>query len=289
MFFPRREAPLDLVAERLHGLRLSLNAPVVATTELPPGPARAAIAVHEEADGRPNVTVGVRSLRSGELVLYSYDGDLREESSVAVGTDAALSFAEGMGFLFDDDELLDPSPAARARALGLWNELMDADPADLGDAAAGPAGPGVAAGDDAGLDLRDAVELEDILDEAADGSEDELLLDDALDLADPEPTPPPRPRPLPAAEPLRLSKFRTPPPDVRQLAPEPGPVRTSRPAARPDAPARAPQAAQGSAPRGAAGLRKAALGRLKLIKRRKGGGSAEGERPNWILKLLSSF
>jgi hypothetical protein len=125
VYFPLRSESLDLSAERLHGLRLSLNTPVLSIEELPVGPARAAIVIHEEIDGRPSLTVGVRSLRSGVGVLFSLEGDLREHSSLAVGIDAVLSFGESMGFLFDEDELeTDFTEEARSRALGLWLELM---------------------------------------------------------------------------------------------------------------------------------------------------------------------
>jgi hypothetical protein len=102
MFSPRKK-PLLLVADRLLALRLSLNTPVVATADLPAGPARAAIVVHGEA-GRTCFTVAVRSLRNGDSVLYELEGeDPNDASGIAVALDAALSFAESMGFLFDDD------------------------------------------------------------------------------------------------------------------------------------------------------------------------------------------
>ncbi|GAG41554.1 unnamed protein product, partial [marine sediment metagenome] len=125
MYFALRRELLDLSADRLCGLRLSLNTPVASIAELPAGPARAAVAIHEEIDGRPNITVGVRSLRSQAAVIFSLEGDLNEHSSLAVGIDAALSFGENMGFLFDEDEF-DSGPAeeVRPRALGLWQDLM---------------------------------------------------------------------------------------------------------------------------------------------------------------------
>lgn len=132
MFFPR-SAPLHLTRDQVRGLRLSLNTPVVATEELPIGPARAAILVHEDASG-PQVTIGIRSLRASQVALYAFEGDLREESSFAVAVDAALSFAESMGFLFDEDELGAGGAAARARCQGLWRDL-------LGESAAVPAAP----------------------------------------------------------------------------------------------------------------------------------------------------
>jgi len=123
VFFPRT-VTLELAELHLRGMRISLNTPVVSTEELAVGPARAGLLVHLEPDGRPNVTIGIRSLRSGEVVLYSFEGDLREHSSLDVGIDAGLSFAESMGFLFDEDELGDGDADAIRRCMGLWNELM---------------------------------------------------------------------------------------------------------------------------------------------------------------------
>jgi hypothetical protein len=286
MFFLRREEPLGLAEDRLMGLRLSLNAPVVSTADLPVGPARAAIAVHEEPDGRPNVTVAVRSIKSGELVLYSYDGDLREESSVAVGADAALSFAEGMGFLFDEDELAAADSQARARAFGLCRDLMGIE-----SVTSPPSRSGRIAEDDVAfdfgpaLDLGAAFELDEPLEEAEfplDPDERcELELTDPVDLDEPlSVSPAPASAASVPSEPPRLTKFRHPAPSLRE------PSRVGAPASdavrpREGADARAGAAATGTA----AGRRRAALGKLRLIKRKRGSGDGQ----SWILKLLSSF
>jgi hypothetical protein len=134
VFFPRTER-LDLTAERIHALRISLNAPVIGLAGIPTGPARASILVHDEADGRPQVTIGIRSLRSGDVVVFSFEGEFGGDLPLEVGIDAALSFAESMGFLFDDDEVQGRDAGARERARGLWVELMGAPPAG----ASGPA------------------------------------------------------------------------------------------------------------------------------------------------------
>jgi hypothetical protein len=291
MYFPRRTAPLHLTAERLGGLRLSLNTPVIATEELPVGPARAAIAVHEEPDGRPNLTVGVHSLKSGAVVLYSYDGDLRQDSSLAVGLDAALSFAESMGFLFDDDEVGEQAgDAARERAYGLWCELMSAAPSAAGSAAAAAKA----------LDLEDVFELSGAEIGAASPNGDEILvLDDALEIepppeADaPAPAPaaprraaPPAPaKPAQAAPPRAATKSAqaappTPPrePVLTKFRPRTG---RSGAAAPPDTPP-----AQAAEPAGGRSRRKAALGRLRLVKRKRG---PQGARESWIQRLFTSF
>ena len=54
--------------------------------------------------------------------------DLREAASFAVALDAALSFAESMGFLFDEDELGDGgAPGTKMRCLGLWRDFLGED------------------------------------------------------------------------------------------------------------------------------------------------------------------
>ena len=123
MFNPRQR-PLLLVADRLLGLRLSLNTPVVATAELPSGPARAAIVVYAEA-GTRRFAVAVRALRNGTSVVYELEGeDLNEASGWAVALDAAHSFGESMGFLFDDEQLTDRSPGALRQALARVREII---------------------------------------------------------------------------------------------------------------------------------------------------------------------
>ncbi len=122
MFFLRRTQPLALGAGQLCGLRLSLNTPVVATSDLPVGPARAAILVHRDRKRRLALTVGVRSLGCGSVALYGLEGRLDPEAT-GEGIDAALAFAEGMGFLFDD-ELIDETEASREKALARWHDAI---------------------------------------------------------------------------------------------------------------------------------------------------------------------
>jgi hypothetical protein len=156
MFNPRQR-PLLLVADRLLGLRLSLNTPVVATAELPAGPARAAIVMYSEG-GKRRFAVAVRALRSGTSVVYELEGeDLNEDTGWAVALDAALSFGESMGFLFDDEELPERSPGALRQALAGVREII--------------APPGPAEEDRADPELA--------LEEPAE--ETEILLDDAVE------------------------------------------------------------------------------------------------------------
>jgi len=123
MFFPRSR-PLALEESDLHGLRLSLNTPVLSIQELPPGPATAGIAIHMEENGQRALTIAVRAVRGGEVVLFTLDEDLSDDGAVLGAIDGALSFAEAMGFLFDEDELETTSPAQRRGALARWHELV---------------------------------------------------------------------------------------------------------------------------------------------------------------------
>jgi hypothetical protein len=87
---------------RLRALRLSLNTPVVAIDALPVGPASAGIAVHEGPRGHA-LCLAIRSVRSGQLALFAPEDANGAGEAPFLRIDAALSFAEGMGFLFDDD------------------------------------------------------------------------------------------------------------------------------------------------------------------------------------------
>jgi hypothetical protein len=62
MYFLPRTRPLELTAKSVRVLRPSLNTPVVATADLPVGPACAAILVHVEHGHGLQISVGVRSL-----------------------------------------------------------------------------------------------------------------------------------------------------------------------------------------------------------------------------------
>jgi hypothetical protein len=131
VFFPRT-TPLSVAPAQVQGLRLSLNTPVVATEELPIGPARAAILVHADPELGPTVTIGIRSLRADRTALYGLEGDPAEGAGLEVAIDAALSFAESMGFLFDEDEIADGSAQAKTRCVGLWRELLGDESGEVG-------------------------------------------------------------------------------------------------------------------------------------------------------------
>jgi hypothetical protein len=125
MFLPR-ETPLELGPEHLLGLRMSLNTPVVSTEEVPTGPARAALAVHRDPGGVPTITLAVRPVQASHAVFYGLEEDLRDEARLAMGVDAALSFGESLGFLFDDDELAGGG-TAQAGVFALWSSIVGDD------------------------------------------------------------------------------------------------------------------------------------------------------------------
>jgi hypothetical protein len=271
MFFLRRSRPLALGPGQLRGLRLSLNSPVVASSDLPVGPARAAILVHQEPRRGLALTVGVRSLGCGSVALYGLEGAI-EPDAEGEGIDAALAFAEGMGFLFDDD-VVDGSAASRAKALERWQDAIgegdgSAPPVE---AAAEPESP-LELFELAGRDLTDPpVEVEPT------PSWDELDLAPSAATAEPAPELrfeemafQPSPEAVPAPP---LTKFR---PRV-DTAPKSSPrADTCSEAGVPVVPQtqRAPK--------------RQALGRLRLERRRRPP-EVQDARRGWLLRLLTSF
>jgi hypothetical protein len=250
MFFPRKR-PIALRPEDLLGIRFSLNTPVIERADVPSGPARAAIAVHAGESGGRALSIGIRSLRSSSVALFGFRGDLDSERSVFDATEAALSFCEGMGFLFDDDEIEVAGPEAREEALHRWRALTQTS------------GEAELDGDEA--DAFPGLEAEqpspEILDESGD-----YLLDPDLDVL-PEPDLDALPEqaaigsaagnePIASGASPTLSKFQMRSP--------------------------APPTPEAEDPRGAA------LARIPLMKRRRSNEAAD-ERPSFLLRILSGF
>ena len=256
MFFLPRRRPLELNAQRVRALRPSLNTPVVAMADLPVGPACAAILVHVEPGHGLQISVGVRSLACGSVALYGFDGPI-SASVVGVALDAALSFAESMGFLFDDDVVGD-DVSSREKAVLRWQEL-------IGDGAqTAPAGPARATPED--LFEPDGGELTDPPTGDEYDSEPSAEGQEAFELGDSEPAPAPAVefRPPPPEAGVALSKFRVQPGGEAAAAPALGEAA--------EAAAQAPK--------------KRPLGRMRLVKRRPGEADA---RRAWLLRLLTSF
>ena len=134
--FSANANPLAPSGGELRALRLSLNTPVVAIEELPVGPASAGIALHE-GPGGPWLCLAVRSVRTGQLALFAPDEAWSRSEGPSLGLEAALSFAESMGFLFDEDLLANGDPG---EAVSRWAELVvGAGPDADGSSAAGRA------------------------------------------------------------------------------------------------------------------------------------------------------
>ncbi|MCP3987129.1 MAG: hypothetical protein GY723_22310, partial [bacterium] len=159
MFFVRRDGPLQLSPEVLRSLQLSLNTPVVRVEAMPVAPARAVLVLYTSSTGGMEVVLSVRSLKTGQ-VLHFAPGDALPD--VASCIDAAMAFGEGMGFLFDDDEL---AVGNAERAFGIWAELMG-EPVSRPPVAASAVPPGPAAepsfefvDDDEELEVEEEIEL----------------------------------------------------------------------------------------------------------------------------------
>jgi hypothetical protein len=107
---------------------LSLNAPVIAIDELPVGPARAGVVLRALSDGGLHLQIAIRSLRTGEVVTVASDLDPEGLPEEGAAVEAALSYAEGMGFLFDEDEVANGDVDAAAKAGALWCDLVEEVP-----------------------------------------------------------------------------------------------------------------------------------------------------------------
>ena len=121
MHFSARSTPTRPAIE-LRSVRRSLNTPVLAIAELPVGPGSAAIAVHVDSrDGLPRYTLAVRCERSREVVFFSAREEAPGLSDPHLAAEAALSLAESMGFLFEED----PPPISGEAAASIWEEFVD--------------------------------------------------------------------------------------------------------------------------------------------------------------------
>jgi hypothetical protein len=114
MILPARK-PLEPHGQPLRALQISLNSPVVTLDSLPRGPASAAVAVHARG-----ATLCVRSLRTGQAVFFTTREDLADRR---VALEAALAFAESLGFLFEDDLVAARGATGADDAARLWREL----------------------------------------------------------------------------------------------------------------------------------------------------------------------
>ncbi len=234
MFFPA-ERPADPACQELRALHRAMNTPVVAIEQLPVGPASAAVALHRVPDEGVSLTIAIRSVRTGQTVLFTAGEDLLQLGSPSVALDAALSFAESMGFLFDDDEVGSRGARGPVEAARLWRELID----ETGEA-------------DQPISLEEARRLQASRAEPrpagrppADRELEPLWLSEPLETEPAAPRPPPaRPRAEPGAGP---ASRQTPAPGAARAGSPRGSPREKRPP-----PERPPQAPPTPGPRPAA-------------------------------------
>ena len=120
--FLRRYEPILLHEEGLEGLCASLNRPVVHVEGMPVAPATAVIALHRDAHAQRGLVVALRSEESGVVLLFEFRDEPRSTPARAI--DDGLAFAEGMGFLFDEDLLGSGDPSGRQRAFQCWCDIV---------------------------------------------------------------------------------------------------------------------------------------------------------------------
>jgi hypothetical protein len=249
MYFSRQPVPERGVRE-LRSLRFSLNTPVVSIESLAVGPARAAIAIQDLADGRTTVQLVLRSQRTAQLACFSHDEPHESDASTQVALDGALSFAESMGFLFDEDAIPDLGADGPREAADAWNDLLGLSwsepPAPTPLSATSPLA--------SGAEEDDALETDDDMD-----GDHELEVDPEPDAAE-------------APAELWLEEL-APVAAAAVAAPSPGAsaAPSAHPIAKPD-PEPAPPAP------------------LLLTKFRRNAGEGQGARRNgWPIRLLSHF
>ncbi len=259
MFFPKRD-PGSPDPRRFAALRSSLNAPVVATEEMPSGPARAVLVMGWDDEAQSVLEVRLRSVTTGRLVVYGFEGHLEDAGELETALEAALSFAESMGFLFDDDILSGDDTIGREKVVEAWEAFEAGRPPPR-------SGQAELAGGLAEItqpDVEDAEPLE-LTDLAAEGDPELASGALALELTSDwspatdeavDPEAPLAPVPEPASTTL-LSKFR----GREEAAPE---------AAEPAPPA----------------PKRTAVGRVPLVRRR---AAATREQPGLLARILGAF
>ncbi len=152
---------------------VSLNAPVLDFEGLPVATARAAIVVFSEEYGDLAAALAVRSLEGGEVAIFRYRGQPPRHDQSGRVLEQALTWGEGLGFLFDDDLVATRGADGRAEALDYWIRLTG-DGAGLADDRAS-----------AEVDLGDPLDLEPPQDAMLPSMEDLLEpADELLSLTD---------------------------------------------------------------------------------------------------------
>ena len=127
MFLPISSEPC--IRERaIAAFCAALNTPVVNIEDLETGPARAAILLTTDEYDDPVLLVRVSLISSGQGVTFCCQDDPAQFGGASGAIAAALGFAEGMGFLFDDDLIAEGGPSGPNRAWKIWSSLVSLDP-----------------------------------------------------------------------------------------------------------------------------------------------------------------
>ena len=148
----------------------ALNSPVVNIEGLEVGSAKAAILLSADEYGDLTLRVRVKRVPHGAGVTFRYQGNASDFGNASAAMAVAHNFAEGMGFLFDEEKMRKGTGSSRRRAFELWNAILaqgsGGPVAEAGERAPkGPSPQRVFAEAEATaepvLDLEDALTLED--------------------------------------------------------------------------------------------------------------------------------
>lgn len=126
MFMPTAE-DAQIAESAMVAFCATLNTPVVNVEGLPVGPARAGILLSASEYGDLNLWVRVASLSSDQGLTFKFQGDPSDLGAPAQAIEAALSFAEGMGFLFEEDMIAAAGGGDARRAYKVWMSLLEGD------------------------------------------------------------------------------------------------------------------------------------------------------------------
>jgi len=86
------------------------------------------VALRALSGGGLHLQIAIRSLRSGEVVAVASDLDVDGGPEEFAAVEAALSYAEGMGFLFDEDEVVSGDADSAEKAAASWCDLVEEVP-----------------------------------------------------------------------------------------------------------------------------------------------------------------
>lgn len=124
MFLPSSDEP-PIHETEIVAFCTALNTPVVNIEDLDVGPARAAILLSADSSRGLSLLVRVSLISLPQGVTFRFQEDPALFGTHERAVEAALGFAEGMGFLFDLDLIESGGPSGRARALRIWSSLID--------------------------------------------------------------------------------------------------------------------------------------------------------------------